>query len=108
MSDEEQKSPWSEWLGMSSGPASMVYGEWEAWFGKQLERLAGSDQFAGQISAAFERSAGLRAILETAVRSVVKRGGGGPDVSALEQRIEALEREVRALKAARNAPATDG
>ena len=50
MSDEEQKSPWSEWLGMSSGPASMVYGEWEAWFGKQLERLAGSDQFAGAAS----------------------------------------------------------
>lgn len=101
MSDEQQKSPWGEWLGMSSGPASMVYGEWEAWVGKQLERVAGSDQFASNIAGAFERSAGMRAVLESAVRAVLKRSGDSADVHALEVRIEALEREVRALKAAR-------
>jgi len=101
MSEKDETSPWGEWLGLSSGPASMVYREWETWFGEQVERLAGSEHFAGHVATAFERSAGLRAIVDKTVRATLMRDAC-VEVDALERRVSALEEKIRALESERS------
>ncbi len=88
---------WASWLGASSGPASLVYKEWEAWFAQQAERLARNDELVGHLGAALERSGGLARLAQKAVTAALE-ARGGPS-SELERRVAELERQLAELKA---------